>query len=263
MRARTVSVVLWAVLSIAGPAVAQQTTGSIGGRITDPSNTPLPGVTVTATSPALIGSRSSVTDENGEYMIRRLPPGAYEVRTELSGFAPMLRQGIEVRVGQAAWVHFRMALAAVTETTVVRADPPIIDTRNTSRNYTIDARAVELIPLSTSQQYTDLWVAAPGVRDSIASFSSTVRQPSINGAAVSQNKVYVDGIDATDHVNAGTSTFLNQSIIQEVAISTGAFEAAAGFGSGGLMHIVTRSGGNEFKGGASIVLTPKRFNDTN
>ncbi|HET7712681.1 MAG TPA: TonB-dependent receptor, partial [Thermoanaerobaculia bacterium] len=75
--------------------------------------------------------------------------------------------------------------------------------------------------------------------------------------------VFLDGIDAGDHVNAGTSTFLNQAVIQEVSISTGAFEAEAGFGTGGLMHIVTRSGGNNLSGGASVFLTPKRFNDTN
>jgi hypothetical protein len=154
-------------------------------------------------------------------------------------------------------------MAAVAETVVVTGEPPVIDVRNTSRNFTVDAKAVSMIPISTSQQYSDLWVVSPGVRDSLATFDSTVRAPSINGAAVSQNKVFVDGIDATDHVNAGTTTLLNQAVIQEVAISTGAFEAQAGFGSGGLMNIVTRSGSNQLQGGVSVVLTPEEFNDTN
>jgi hypothetical protein len=250
-------------LTIASQAFGQEKTGSIGGTIVDPSNAALPGVTVTIASPALIGSKTAVTNEEGEYSIRLLPPGVYEIRTDLDGFAAMVRPGIEVRVGQAASVNFRLAMAAVAETTVVTGEPPVIDVRSTSRNFTVNAKAVELIPISTSQQYTDLWVIAPGVRDSTAVFSSTVRAPSINGASVAQNKVFVDGIDAGDHVNAGTTTLMNQAVIEELAISTGAFEAHAGFGTGGLMHIVTRSGGNDLTGGLSLVLTPKRFNDTN
>lgn len=250
-------------LALTIPLAAQEETGSIAGTIIDVSGAPLPGVTVTTTSPALIGAKTAVTNEHGEYVLRRLPPGRYSVQSELSGFAPMVRPQIEVRVGQTAQVNFRLGMAAVTETTVVTGEPPVIDVRNTARNYTVDADAVEMIPISTSQQYTDLWVMAPGVRDSTATFLSTVRAPSINGAAVSQNKVFIDGIDAGDHVNAGTTTLMNQAVIQEVAISTGGFEAATGFGSGGLMHIVTRSGGNDWTGGLSVLLAPKSFNDTN
>lgn len=252
-----------AVALLSTAATAQERTGSIAGTITDPGRAPLPGVTVTVTSPALIGPRTAVTNEVGEFAIRQLPPGVYEIRTDLSGFSPMLRPGVEVRVGQTATVNFRLGLATIMETTTVTAEPPVIDVRNTARNYTVDAKAVELIPISTAQQYTDLWVIAPGVRDNIAGFSSVVRAPSVNGAAVSQNKVFVDGIEVSDHVNAGTTTFLNQAIIQEVAVTTGAFEASAGFGSGGLMNIITRSGGNDLSGGASVVYSGKSLNDTN
>jgi hypothetical protein len=252
-----------ATLALAAQAFGQAKTGGIGGTITDASGGVIPGVTVTITSPALIGSKTSVTNEQGEFLIRLLPPGVYEVRTELSGFTPMMRPGVEVRVGQTASVDFRMAMAAAAETMIVTGEPPVIDVRNTTRNYTVDTNAVQMIPVTTAQQYTDLWVMAPGVRDSIATFGSTVRAPSINGASVAQNKVFVDGIDAGDHVNAGTTTLLNQSIIEEVAINTGAFDAAAGFGSGGLMNIVTKSGGNTLRGGLSVVASPKRFNDTN
>lgn len=254
--------VLLMAVTIALPAYAQDTTGSIGGTVVDASRAVLPGVTVTVVSPALMGTKTTVTNERGEYFVRLLPPGTYEVRTQMAGFASIRRPGIEVRVAQTAAVDFEMAVAPVTETTEVRADPPVIDVRSTSRNFTVDPQAIALIPLGTSQQYTDLWVSAPGVRDTLAT-SSGSQLPSINGASGTQNKVYVDGIDAGDHVNASTTTYLNHSVIQEVGISTGAFEAQSGFGTGGLMNIVTRSGGNTFRGGASVFLTPKRFNDTN
>lgn len=252
------------VLAIGSQVFGQENVGSISGTIVDASNNSLPGVTVTVTSPALIGSsKSVVTNDEGEYVVRRLPPGVYQVGTVLEGFASMLRPAVEVRVGQTAQVNFRMGLAAAAETVVVTGEGPVIDVRNTSRNFTVDTKAVEFIPISTAQQYTDLWVMAPGVRDQLATFSSTSRGASINGAGVAQNKVFVDGIDAGDHINAGTTTLLNQSIIQEVGISTGGFEASTGFGSGGLMNIVTRSGGNELSGGLSLIMAPQSFNDTN
>ena len=254
--------ILAAALMIGSYAFGQQATGTISGTITDISDALLPGVTVTVTSPALIGTKTMVTNERGEYRIQLLPPGIYDVRTDLSGFNSLVRRNIEVRVGQTASVNFKLGAAGVSEVMEVGGEPPVIDVRGTSRNFTVAPEAVALIPLSTTQQYTDLWVMVPGVRDTLAT-STAAQLPSINGASGAQNKVFVDGIDAGDHVNAGVSTFLNQAAIQEVGISTGGFDAEAGFGTGGLMNIVTRSGGNDVHGGASVFLTPKRFNDTN
>jgi hypothetical protein len=243
-------------------AFGQQANGTISGTITDISDALLPGVTVTVTSPSLMGAKTMVTNERGEYRIQFLPPGIYDIRTDLSGFNSIVRRGIEVRVGQTAAVNFKLGAAGVSEVMEVVAEPPVIDVRSTSRNFTVAPEAVALIPLSTTQQYTDLWVMAPGVRDTLAT-STAAQLPSINGASGAQNKVFIDGIDAGDHVNAGVTTFINQAVIQEVGISTGGFDAEAGFGTGGLMNIVTRNGGNDLHGGASVFITPKRFNDTN
>lgn len=255
-------VVLSALLASVSPSLAQETTGTIEGTVRDASRAVLPGVTVTVAGPAIMGLREVATDERGIYTVRSLPPGEFEVRAALAGFAPMVRQPVEVRVGQTATINFDMSVAGVTETTVVRAEAPVVDLRRNSRNFTIDTAAISLIPLSTSQQYTDFWVMAPGVRDSLATATGS-QSPSINGASSTQNKVFVDGIDVGDHVNASTTTFLNNAIIQEVAIATGGVEAQTGFGTGGVMNIVTKSGGNQYRGGASLFLTPKRFNGTN
>jgi hypothetical protein len=260
--ARRIQITFLAVfLAIAAPAIAQEKFGSIEGTVTDGTGSILPGVTVTVTSPALIGEKTAVSNEAGEYIVRSLGPGIYNVRTDLAGFTPMARPGVEVRVGQTAEVNFRLTMAALTETATVTAEPPVIDVRNTARNYTVNAEAVKKVPISIAQSYTDLWNVAPGVRDTNA--TNTTGFVLINGANATQNKVKVDGIDASDHVNAGNTTLLNQVIIEEVAVVTGAFEAEAGFGSGGLMNIITRSGGNQFEGGVSGVFTPQEWNDTN
>ncbi|HXG55661.1 MAG TPA: TonB-dependent receptor, partial [Vicinamibacterales bacterium] len=262
MTTRLIFVVLGALLWSAPASFAQETTGSIEGTVRDASKGVLPGVSVTVAGPAIMGPRTVVTGERGSYTVRSLPPGKFEIRASLQGFASIVREQIEVRVGQTATIDFDMSVAGVTESTIVTAEAPVIDLRRNSRNFTIDTEAIAFIPLSTSQQYTDFWVMAPGVRDSLAT-STGSQSPSINGASGTQNKVFVDGIDVGDHVNASTTTYLNNAIIQEVAISTGGVEAQTGFGTGGVMNIVTKSGGNEFHGGASMFLTPKRFNGTN
>ena len=261
MTTRSGLVALIVLLAIGSTAFAQETTGSVVGTIEDTSKAVLPGVTVTVSGPSLLGAKTAVTNERGEYTIRLVPPGRYVVTAELASFATVVRPDIEVRVGQSASVDLQLSPAAVSETMEVRAEAPVIDMRNTSRNFTVDSEAIAFIPLGIAQHYNDLWGVAPGVADTAATFPD--RQPSVNGAAVSQNKVYVDGIDAGDHVNAGTTTNINHAVIQEVGISTGALEAQSGFGTGGVMNIVTRSGGNSYRGGASIFLTPKRWNDSN
>ena len=173
---------LIALLAPGAPAFAQETTGSIAGVIEDRSKAVLPGASLTVSSPALIGTKAAVTNERGEYAIRLLPPGIYVVSATMPGFADVARQNIEVRVGQTATVNLQMGPAGVSETLNVRAEAPVIDVRNTMRNFTVDAEAIALIPLGISQHYNDLWVSAPGVSDTAATFPD--RQPSVNGAAI-------------------------------------------------------------------------------
>jgi hypothetical protein len=99
---RLIGVVFLMAATFALPAYAQETTGSIGGTVVDASRAVLPGATVTVVSPALMGTKTTVTNERGEYFVRLLPPGTYEVRTQMTGFASMVRAGIEVRVAQTA-----------------------------------------------------------------------------------------------------------------------------------------------------------------
>src|SRR5687767_8736563 len=91
MRATTIGVVCALLLVTAVAAAAQSTTGTISGRIVDPQGLPVPGVTVTATSPNLQGTRETVTSENGDYILTLLPSGVYSISFELSGFGTQTR----------------------------------------------------------------------------------------------------------------------------------------------------------------------------
>src|SRR6476659_9283280 len=130
---------------LASTAFAQgggaSTTGSINGKVADSSGGVLPGVTVSATSPSLMGVQSSVTDTGGNYRFPALPPGTYTVSFELPGFSTLKREGIQIAMGFTAAVNVELAVASLQETVTVTGDSPVIDTTCTrvQQKYKLDA----------------------------------------------------------------------------------------------------------------------------
>ena len=106
-------------------SAAAQGTGSIIGQVTDQSGAVLPGVMVTATSPALQRQVTSVTNERGEYRLAPLPVGLYEVAFDLVGFRPAQRQEVRLTVGFVAKVDVALGLASVAETVTVSGALPV------------------------------------------------------------------------------------------------------------------------------------------
>ena len=118
-------------LAAATGAVAQGTTGSVNGTVSDNSGAVLPGVTVTATGPALMGAQSAVSNEQGQYRFPRLPPGMYRVEYQLPGFTTVVREGIQVQISFAATVNVQLQVATLNETVTVTGASPVVDTQNT------------------------------------------------------------------------------------------------------------------------------------
>src|SRR5262249_4984706 len=115
------------VLLAAAPAARAQgvQTGTITGTVQSADGLSVPGVTVTATSPALQGLRNTVTDVNGIYIIRGLPPGVYAVAFEISGFKPATKQNLELTVGGTVEASQTLSVAGVAETVNVTAEAPV------------------------------------------------------------------------------------------------------------------------------------------
>ena len=117
------------------PAWAQgggaSSTGTIQGRVTDAQGAVLPGVTVTATSPSMLGPQTTVSSETGNYRFPAVPPGTYTVTYELAGFNTLRREGIQITLGFTANVNATLQLATVQETVTVSGASPVIDTTST------------------------------------------------------------------------------------------------------------------------------------
>jgi hypothetical protein len=107
------------------------TTGSINGKVADSSGGVLPGVTVSATSPSMMGIQTSVSDAGGNYRFPALPPGTYGLVFELPGFTTLKRENIQISMGFTATVNVDLAVASLQETVTVTGNSPVIDTSST------------------------------------------------------------------------------------------------------------------------------------
>ena len=223
-----------------GAAAQGRQTGTIRGTLLDAQGLVLPGVTVTVRSDALQGVRTTVTDINGNYRILALPPGGYHVVFELSGFAEVVETAT-VPLGGDVGVNAAMAPAGVVETVeVVGVVPTPIETTITSSNITAD----EVHALPTSRQPWRIAELQPGLTDN----TPNVGQVTINGAFAYDNIFLVDGVDINDNLFGTANSLFVEDAIQETQVLTSGISAEYGRFSGGVINIITRSGGNDFSG---------------
>ena len=223
--------------------LAAQTTGVIRGTI-ETGGTPLPGVVVEARSPNLQGSRSAVTDGDGRYNLTLLPPGAYTVTATLDGFAPKA-QTLQLSLGQSAVLNIELLQAQAEEITVT-AQAATVETETNTIGRNLDAGAFQALP--TGRNYASVAQLASGINTD----NSDVRQTSITvyGSTGLENAYMVDGANTTGVEIGNQGKVLNFEFIQEVEIKAGGYEAEYTGAQGGILNVVTKSGGNEFHGDA-------------
>src|SRR5919109_3246726 len=160
IRRRSVMALIFSLVAMSASAQIGQ--GTLTGVITDPQGAVLPGVTVTATSPSLIGSRTTTTEGDGRFRLPQLPSGVYKLRFDLSGFSSLERENIQVVLGQTITVDTQLRVAALAETVTVSAESPVVDVTTTRVGTSLKGDELTAIPNAT-----DVWAAlaeSPGVR---------------------------------------------------------------------------------------------------
>ncbi len=185
----------------AATASAQIGQGTLTGVVTDPQGQVLPGVTVTATSTALIGIRTAVTETDGRFRFPALPSGFYKLKFDLSGFSTLERDNIQVVLGQTIAVDTQLKIASLAETVTVQGESPVVDVTTTRVGTSLKGEELTAIPNST-----DVWGAlseAPGVRmqgfDVGGSHKSQQSSYEVFGVQ-NQGRVVTEGIDHTEGV---------------------------------------------------------------
>ena len=217
-------------------------TGTVTGIVESVDQVPLPGVRVTAASPALQGERTAVTDVNGVYYLRALAVGTYTVSLELSDFRTFTRNNVVVNVGGITKIDATMSLATLAETVTVRADAPLLTAAlTTSRAY--DKREIDALPVG--RRPADIAEFAPGVS---TPRTAAAGQVSIGGAFGFDNVFMINGVDVNDNILGTANDLFIEDAVQEARVLSHGISAEYGRFSGGVVNIVTKSGGNTFSG---------------
>src|SRR5258705_7512256 len=224
------------------PAGAQGVqTAVLTGATTSADGVALPGVTITASSPALQGERVEVTDVNGVYSIKGLPSGTYTVTFDLSNFKPARRDNVALTVGGTIEVSANMSLAGRTETVTVTAEAPSSLT-TVATGKSLDKKQVDQMPIG--RRPVDIAELSPGLTTN----TFTAGQLAISGAYGFDNVFMVDGVDVNDTLNGTANNLYIEDAVQNTTVVTNGISAEYGRFSGGVVNIVTRSGGNMFGG---------------
>jgi outer membrane receptor for ferrienterochelin and colicin len=238
-------------LASALPAFTQgNPTGTISGQVTSQDKQPLPGVTVTATSPNLQGARSATTSANGDFILPLLPPGDYTVSFELSGFKPF-KKAERVTAAQAIPINATLQLASVAEEVVVTAaNENFHQSAQAATTYKYD-ELIEKLPLFSRGQNALQQIAnlAPGVHDTGPSSSATGNSAiAISGANSAESLFLVNGVVVNENLRGQPLTLFIEDAIQETTVQTSAVSAEFGRFAGGVVNAITKSGGNDFSG---------------
>ncbi|MBP6715577.1 MAG: TonB-dependent receptor [Acidobacteria bacterium] len=243
---------LAAALLVAVPVSAQEQRGSIQGAVKDSSGGVLPGVTVEAKSPSLVGVQTAVTDTNGAYRFPALAPGKYTISASLQGFGAAKIDNVDLIVGSTLKIDLTMSVAGVSVTETVKGEPPLIDVKANAATATVSSDIMDLIP--KGRNFTSALTQIPGTNNEGRGGGIMV-----DGASGSENRYIVDGLDTT---NARTGTSAKDVItdfISSVTVKQSGYNAEYRAATGGVISAVTKSGSNVFHGDAGSYYTSNDF----
>jgi hypothetical protein len=223
-------------------ASAQVGGGALVGRVEDQAGAALPGAVVTVTSRGTRLSRTTHADRDGGFSVQGLLPGAYQVRVELGGFRPLVRDGVRIATGETIRLALQLEVGPVTDAVTVTADAPVSRTATSGLGQVVDNRKVVDLPLN-GRSFITLAGLAPGV--ALPPGSSL---PRINGGRPRTNEYLFDGISVLQPEPGQVAFFPNIDAIQEFKIETNSPPAEFGRFNGGVVNLTTKSGTNVVRG---------------
>jgi hypothetical protein len=245
-----VFIVLLGCVLIAAPLLAQNPTGTVTGRVTHQDGA-MPGVTITADSPAMQGQKVAVTGEAGEYIFRFLPPGEYNFTYAFEGFTT-LEIPVVVSIAQTKSVDVVMNVEAVREEIVVTGEYERVSV-GTQSNVTIGQDLIESLPIARTMQSAVL--LTPGTYATGPNSGVT-----ISGAQSYENLFLVNGVVVNENLRGQPLTLYIEDAVEETTTSASGVSAEYGRFSGGVVNMITKSGGNQFSGSFRTSFTNESWN---
>ncbi|HSF20165.1 MAG TPA: carboxypeptidase regulatory-like domain-containing protein [Vicinamibacteria bacterium] len=252
------------VLTTVVAASAQTGDGSLRGYVRDESGAILPGVTATATSDVIMAPRTAITDGTGLYRIPNLPPGEYVLSFELSGFTTYRQEGIVLRAGANYNVDAVLAVGGVEETVTVTAETPMLEIARPSNVLNIEGEFQREMPIQARNNWSDFLELTPGVN--ARPFDDGSGRMVYFGHATEHfaHVIQLEGMQASSY-NDSQVTYIGMDteMIEDVQVKTGGVDAASPLGTGLVINVVTKSGGNSLSGSGAFSYQPDSWNGDN
>ncbi|HET7205668.1 MAG TPA: TonB-dependent receptor, partial [Terriglobales bacterium] len=261
-----ITMIALAMLIAIAPMAAQETTvrGNLGGTVVDSTGAVIDDANVTVTGP--LGSKVTQTDKEGHFTFPLLTPGFYSVTVAKGGFKSVTVKGSEVKTGVTTAVQVTMQPGGASETIEVSAAAVTVDTTSTAVSANLTDSFYNAVPVGRGVQ--SLFYISPGV----ATSGESSYNPSISGGSALENLYVADGVTINDQAYGGIGvvsalygslgTGINLSFIKEVQVKTAGFEPQYGNTTGGIVQIVTKSGGREFHGSVGGYISPQQLEAT-
>lgn len=243
----------------------QSNAADLQGVVRDQSGAVVIGASVTARNPGTNISKTTTTNDNGDYLIVNLPPGDYEVTVEAANFKKAVLPAVKLTVGQRADLDIALEVGQVSEiVTISGATAELVETSKTSIATTVDLQRIENLPINERNYLAFALTTSTVSRDNGRPIGpAPTTGLNFGGQRGRSNLVQVDGADNTDNsVNASRST-VSQEAVQEFQVVTNSFAAEFGRSSGGIVNVVTKSGTNDFHGNVFGFLRDKSFQARN
>src|SRR4030095_8096180 len=243
-----VVVILACLFLSAPPSTAQTTTSSIEGTVTDASGAVIQGAEVTARGATLAAKRRTTTDAKGVYRLAALPAGTYTIVVTAPGLAANTA-AIEVTLNRVVTVDVTMQVGGVQESVAVSA--PAIDASTSATGATITPREITELPVN-GRNYLDLLQLVPGVALNRQVDPNSDRSNPVLGERSGNNNFLIDGQSNKDTVNGGPAHPRNQETSAPFQVLANGYKAEFGQASGAIVNVITKSGGNVYRGIGSV-----------
>ena len=263
VRSRSILFVVLLLLT-ATTAMAQIGQGSLRGYVKDDQGGALPGVTVTAVSAVIMQPSTTVTDGEGYYRLINLPPGTYAITAELTGFATHKHEDILVRAGANFQVDITMKIGALQETVTVSGESPMLEVSNPSNVLNISGEFQREMPIQARRNWSDFLEITPGVHSRPFDDGSGRMVYFGHGTEHFAHVVQLEGAIASNYQDAQiTYVAMGADMIADTQVKTGGVDASAPMGVGLNINVITKSGGNTFKGSGAFEYQPESWNGDN
>src|SRR5215467_7472609 len=257
--------ILLAVILAAAGRTSAQNTATLSGVVKDQQGGSIRGAKVTLASKSTGAGRTSVSNDEGRYSFVALAPGTYKISVDAgANFSVFEQEGLTVTVGQEAEFDPQLTVRGEATTTTETAETTLIEENKTEVSNTVDQRRIDNLPINGRDYKNFTLTDSRTTRDVSPTIGPAPNSGlNIGGARARSNMVSVDGADAVDNSVNGIRATVSQEAVQEFQMVLSNYNAEYGRATGGVINIVTKSGGNEFHGDAFVYGRNKSFQARN